>query len=510
VEESGFERAAQRLNITQSAVSQRLRALEAQVGTVLIVRSRPLKATAAGLLLLKHTKQMRLLRADLERDLKELAPSSTGSGREEERILIAINADSIATWALGALGDLARQGLPMEIITDDQDFTHEWLRSGQVLGCVTTLKQPLRGCKLVPLGADGKEVVASAASVVLSVKEAIATAIAALPKINLPKINLPALPVLAGVASTIEGTGDPNTKYNVYDGDKVIGTVTTDASGKWKFELPKLSAGDHSIKLVPLGADGKEVVASAASVVLSVKEAIATAIAALPKINPPKINVPGVNGAVTAVKPGVLDGTGDPNTKYTIYDGDKAIGTVTTDASGKWKFEMPDLAVGNHVIKLVPMGADGKEVPASAASVNVSATAAAAPAAIVPSITPLKGDTVSQGGIIRGKGEPGSTVAIYDGDKEVGTAKVDAKGNWEWKVPLDYALGDHNLKVATKGADGKLGAFSPVYKVKVIGPVTLPVTGDESPAQPIWVMALLALGALAVGVSARKLNTTRR
>ena len=97
VEESGFERAAQRLNITQSAVSQRLRALEAQVGTVLIVRSRPLKATAAGLLLLKHTKQLRLLRADLERDLRELAPSSTGGGREEERISIAINADSIAT-----------------------------------------------------------------------------------------------------------------------------------------------------------------------------------------------------------------------------------------------------------------------------------------------------------------------------------------------------------------------------------------------------------------------------
>lgn len=162
VEETGFERAAQRLHITQSAVSQRLRALEAQVGTVLIVRSRPLKATAAGLLLLKHTKQLRLLRADLERDLKELAPSSAGSGREEERISIAINADSIATWALRALGDLARQGLPMEIITDDQDFTHEWLRSGQVLGCVTTLKQPLRGCRLVPLGAMDYIAVASA------------------------------------------------------------------------------------------------------------------------------------------------------------------------------------------------------------------------------------------------------------------------------------------------------------------------------------------------------------
>ena len=163
VEEGGFERAAQRLNVTQSAVSQRLRALEAQVGSVLIVRSRPLKPTSAGQLLLKHTKQLRLLRADLERDLQELAPSAPGGSREDERISIAINADSIATWAMGALHDLVRQRLPLEIITDDQDFTQEWLRSGQVLGCVTTLKQALRGCKIVPLGAMRYVAVASPA-----------------------------------------------------------------------------------------------------------------------------------------------------------------------------------------------------------------------------------------------------------------------------------------------------------------------------------------------------------
>lgn len=161
VEEGGFERAAQRLNVTQSAVSQRLRALEAQVGSVLIVRSRPLKPTSAGQLLLKHTKQLRLLRADLERDLQDLAPSAPGGAREDERIAIAINADSIATWALDALHDLARQRLPIEIIVDDQDFTQEWLRSGQVLGCVTTLRQPMRGCKVVPLGAMRYVAVAS-------------------------------------------------------------------------------------------------------------------------------------------------------------------------------------------------------------------------------------------------------------------------------------------------------------------------------------------------------------
>jgi LysR family transcriptional regulator, chromosome initiation inhibitor len=162
VEEGGFERAAQRLHVTQSAVSQRLRALEAQVGTVLIVRSRPLKPTSAGRLLLKHTKQLRLLQTDLERDLRELAPSSTSGARDEDRIPLAINADSIATWALPALDPLARQGLPLELITDDQDFTHEWLREGQVLGCVTTVKQALRGCKVVPLGAMNYIAVAEA------------------------------------------------------------------------------------------------------------------------------------------------------------------------------------------------------------------------------------------------------------------------------------------------------------------------------------------------------------
>src|SRR3569833_1072972 len=153
VEEGGFEKAAQRRSTTESAVSLRLLSLEAQAGTVLIVRSRPLRPTAAGQLLLKHTKQLRLLHADVERDLRELAPSSAGGMRDDERISLAINADSIATWALPALNALARQGLPLEIITDDQDFTHEWLREGQVQGCVTTVKQALRGCKVLPLGA---------------------------------------------------------------------------------------------------------------------------------------------------------------------------------------------------------------------------------------------------------------------------------------------------------------------------------------------------------------------
>ena len=153
VETGGFERAAQRLHVTQSAVSQRLRALEEQAGTVLVVRSRPLRATAAGQVLLKHAQQLRLLRADLEQELQQLMPHAMRRSGQDEAISIAINADSIATWAIDALQDIALQQLPLEIIADDQDHTLELLRTGDVLGCVTTMPQPLRGCRVLPLGA---------------------------------------------------------------------------------------------------------------------------------------------------------------------------------------------------------------------------------------------------------------------------------------------------------------------------------------------------------------------
>lgn len=152
LEEGSFGRAARVLSITQSAVSQRLRALEDQIGTPLIVRSRPLKATAAGAVVLKHASQARLLRADVERELRELAPNPTRSARQTRRVAIAVGADSVATWAMPALDALVHRGLLLEIVTDDRSFTDGWLREGHAVGCVTTERQAPRGCQVVPLG----------------------------------------------------------------------------------------------------------------------------------------------------------------------------------------------------------------------------------------------------------------------------------------------------------------------------------------------------------------------
>jgi LysR family transcriptional regulator (chromosome initiation inhibitor) len=148
-EGGSFERAAQLLAITQSAVSQRLRTLETQVGQLLVVRARPLRMTEAGKVLLRYARQLQALRADAARELG-------AATMREERLPIAINADSLATWVLGALDALVhagqREGYGLELIVDDQDFTHDRLREGEVLGCVSTVSMALRGCSCLPLG----------------------------------------------------------------------------------------------------------------------------------------------------------------------------------------------------------------------------------------------------------------------------------------------------------------------------------------------------------------------
>jgi LysR family transcriptional regulator, chromosome initiation inhibitor len=58
LDEGGFDRAAIRLGITQSAVSQRIRALEDGMGRILILRETPPRATPAGERLLRHYRQV--------------------------------------------------------------------------------------------------------------------------------------------------------------------------------------------------------------------------------------------------------------------------------------------------------------------------------------------------------------------------------------------------------------------------------------------------------------------
>lgn len=149
VEQGGFERAAQVLGLSQSAVSQRVKLLEARVGQPVLVRAAPPAPTEIGTRLLNHVQQVRLL----ERDLQAQVPALDEGGLPE-RLRIAINADSLATWWAPAVADYcSSHRVLMDLVVEDQEVGLKRMRAGEVAGCICAAERPVAGARSLALGA---------------------------------------------------------------------------------------------------------------------------------------------------------------------------------------------------------------------------------------------------------------------------------------------------------------------------------------------------------------------
>lgn len=149
VREGSFEGAARVLHVTPSAISQRIKLLEDQIGAVTVQRG-TCQPTPAGEALYRHGLQVELLEKDL---LRRMVPNEADRAGTNAPIGIAVNADSLATWLIPALSRFTEQtGLCVDIVVDDQDHTASWLRSGRVLGAVTGEARAVQGCRVEPLG----------------------------------------------------------------------------------------------------------------------------------------------------------------------------------------------------------------------------------------------------------------------------------------------------------------------------------------------------------------------
>ncbi len=138
-----FDLAAAALNVTPSAISQRLKALEESVGTLLIRRGQPCTATPTGLRLIRHHDEVALLERELTQDLPGLTTGPV-------TLRLAVNADSLATWVIPALA--ATTGFLFDLVIDDQDVSDAWLKRGEVVAAITAHPGPLQGCDTLPLG----------------------------------------------------------------------------------------------------------------------------------------------------------------------------------------------------------------------------------------------------------------------------------------------------------------------------------------------------------------------
>ena len=160
-ETGSFDAAARRLNLTQSAISQRIKALEERFGAALIERGTPCRATPLGARLIRHRSEVGLLEQALANEL--------GLDAAQTTLRIAVNADSLATWILPALTSLP--DVSFDMVVDDQDNTADRLRRGTVSAAVSADPAPVMGCDSIPLGALRYRATASPAFVARHLSE---------------------------------------------------------------------------------------------------------------------------------------------------------------------------------------------------------------------------------------------------------------------------------------------------------------------------------------------------
>ncbi|MEE4544993.1 LysR family transcriptional regulator ArgP [Streptomyces sp. V4-01] len=147
VDEGTFEAAAETLHVTPSAVSQRIKALEQRTGRVLLLRTKPVRPTASGEVVVRFGRQL----ARLERDAGAELGLTAAAGPSP--LPVAVNSDSLATWFLPALAQVAEHlDVTFDLHRDDQDHTTRLLREGRVMAAVTSSPEPVQGCSVRALG----------------------------------------------------------------------------------------------------------------------------------------------------------------------------------------------------------------------------------------------------------------------------------------------------------------------------------------------------------------------
>ncbi|WP_269791772.1 Ig-like domain-containing protein [Stenotrophomonas sp. Iso1] len=259
---------------------------------------------------------------------------------------------------------------------------------------------------------------------------------------------------------TLSGSAEPGSTVVIYDNGKKIGQAAVDENGKWTFE-PKLplALGGHTLTVEAVDAAGNTSVPS---------DAFDLTLGNADKPNPPAItgvidDVGSVmgniqkNGITDDARP-TIEGTAQPGMTVSIYIDGKLAGTVPADAQGNWSFTpSSDLADGLHNITATSTNSLGNVSPATGDyPIVVDTVAPSKPgsgdAQLWDDEGQITGEIVNGGPAtddstptFNGKGEPESTVVIYDNGKEIGRAPTDQNGDWSFTPTTPLVDGDHSL-----------------------------------------------------------------
>ena len=146
--EGSYERAAAHLNMTPSAISQRIKALEAKVCGKVLVRGAKGRLTPLGALLVKHTTQVKVLETELFGRLKIHNSGTDG------HIKIVVSADHLSLWFMNAICNFLKENnsFHIEIISASGELADDMMKNCLAIASITETKSDISGYKSLFIG----------------------------------------------------------------------------------------------------------------------------------------------------------------------------------------------------------------------------------------------------------------------------------------------------------------------------------------------------------------------
>ncbi|WP_436909005.1 BapA/Bap/LapF family large adhesin [Enterobacter kobei] len=278
---------------------------------------------------------------------------------------------------------------------------------------------------------------------------------------------------------TLSGTAEANSVVTIFDGGTQIGVVTADGTGAWTFTPDTaLAEGSHSFTAQATDPQGNvSAVSGAWSVVVDLT---APTVPTLDTVND---NVPGgitgnlTSGQVTNDSTPTIGGTGQAGSTIHIMNNGTQIGTAIVDGSGNWSFTpTTPLVDGSYALRVYATDVAGNasaNSPVFTFTVDTAGPVVPVVTSVIDDIAPVTG-TLTSGNTtndarptFNGTGDVGSTVHVIVDGNEIGTAVVNAQGNWTFTPVSDLSDGPHAITFNATDAAGNTGSTTAPFNLTV-------------------------------------------
>jgi len=263
---------------------------------------------------------------------------------------------------------------------------------------------------------------------------------------------------------TLSGTAPANSTVKIFDGTTQVGTTTANTSGAWSYSTSKLADGSHGFS-VSVTSNGATTTSTVYTVAVDTKAPTAPTIAPSFSTDSGK-----VGDHITNDNTLTLTGTAEANSKVTVSDGTKMLGTATANGSGAWHYTTAALSNSAHNLTATATDAAGN-ISAASSALNVTVDTVAPAMPVIATDVVNTNDTVS----LTGTAEANSTVTVFDGTTMLGTATANGSGAWSYTTAV-LGNGAHDLTATATDAAGNTSATSQVVD---------PVIDSAGPAVPV-------------------------